>query len=239
MSEPVASGGSFRDRAPADVLTDLAAAAATGALRYDGDRRGAVYVDHGGLYCGDSERGVPLEAALAERGEVGRGQWLDAVRRAGDAPRVGEELVRAGTTTRASLEPVLYGSVLRALLELLPLTSGTWRFAPDEHHPVGPVVTFPTAAVLAEARTHLVSIEAVLRVVPSVHAAARPVPTLPAGQSDVRLSREEWEVLVALGAGATVAQVAAVLGRTQYSVSRVLAPLVDHGLVVVGEGRPA
>jgi hypothetical protein len=231
----VAAGtGSFAERAPAEVLTDLAAAGATGALHYDGERRGVVHFHRGALYVATSERGVPLEAVLAERGEVGRGQWEDALRRAAAEPRVGEELVQAGTTTRSALEVVLYGQLLRALLELLPLREGSWRFAPGEHHPVGPVVTFATEAVLAEARTHLVSIEAVLRVVPSVHLRARPVARLPGGQEDVRLSGEEWELLVALGAGRTVAEVAADLGRSQYAVSRVLVPLVDHGLVVVG-----
>ena len=233
----VAAGtGSFADRAPAAVLSDLAAEGASGALHYDGERRGAIHLDGGALYVGASERGVALEAVLAERGEVGRGQWEDAVRRAGGEPRVGEELVRAGTTTRAALEVVLYGQLLRAVLELLPLREGRWRFVPDEHHPVGPVVTFPTDAVLDEARAHLVSIESVLRVVPSVHLVARPVAHLAGGQEDVRLSREEWELLVALGPGRTVAQVAADLGRSQYAVSRVLVPLVDHGLVVVGDG---
>jgi hypothetical protein len=230
-----AGTGSFAERAPADVLTDLAAAGATGVLHYDGERRGAIHLSAGDLYCGASERGVPLEAVLAERGEVGRGQWEDAVRRAGGEPHVGEELVRSGTTTRAALEVVLYGQLLRALLEVLPLREGSWRFVPGEHHPVGPVVTFPVNAVLTEARTHLVSIEAVLRAVPSVHLLARPVPRLPAGQGHVRLSDEEWELLVALGAGRTVAEVAADLGRSQYAVSRVLVPLVDHGLVVVGD----
>jgi hypothetical protein len=231
----VAAGtGSFAERAPADVLIDLAGAGATGALHYEGERRGVVHFAAGALYVGASERGSALEAVLAERGEVGRGEWEDAVRRtAGEG--VGEELVRAGTTTRAALEVVLYGQLLRALLELLPLREGAWRFVPGEHHPVGPVVTFPTDAVLAEARTHLVSIEAVLRVVPSVHLRARPVARLPAGQADVRLSSEEWELLVALGPGRTVAEVAADLGRSQYAVSRVLVPLVDHGLVVVGD----
>jgi hypothetical protein len=227
--------GSFAERAPAELLTDLAGARADGALHYDGERRGAVHLWAGELYCGASERGVALEAVLAERGEVGRGQWEDAVRRTGGEPQVGEELVRSGTTTRSALEVVLYGQVLRALLELLPLREGSWRFVPDEHHPVGPVVTFPVDAVLAEARTHLVSIEAVLRAVPSVHLRPRPVSRLPAGQSHVRLSDEEWELLVALGAGRTVAEVAEDLGRSQYAVSRVLVPLVDHGLVVVGD----
>jgi len=231
----VASAGSFSERPPADVLSDLARARATGALRYEGDRRGAVHLHDGAFYCGASERGLDLETVLAERGEVGRGQWQDAVRRAVGRPRVGEELVRAGTTTRAALEVVLYGQLLRALLELLPLRTGRWRFTAGEHHPVGPVVTFPAASVLAEARTHLVSIEAVLRVVPSVHLRARPVTTLPGGQRDVRLSREEWELLVALGPGRTVAEVAVDLGRSEYAVSRVLVPLVDHGLVVIGD----
>lgn len=228
-----ASTGSFAERAPADVLTELAGEGATGALHYEGERRGVVHFAAGALYVGSSERGVALEAVLAERGEVGRGQWEDAVRRTGGEPRVGEELVRSGTTTRAALEVVLYGQLLRALLELLPLRAGSWRFVPDEHHLVGPVVTFPTEAVLTEAHSHLVSIESVLRVVPSVHLRARPVPRLPAGQADVRLSEEEWELLVALGPGRTVAEVAAELGRSQYAVSRVLVPLVDHGLVVV------
>jgi hypothetical protein len=227
--------GSFAERAPAEVLTDLAGARADGALRYEGERRGAVHLWAGELYCGASERGVALEAVLAERGEVGRGQWEDAVRRAGGAPHVGEELVRSGTTTRSALEVVLYGQLLRALLELLPLREGSWRFVPDDHHPVGPVVTFPVEAVLAEARTHLVSIEAVLRAVPSVHLRARPVSRLPVGQAHVRLSDEEWELVVALGAGRTVAELAEDLGRSQYAVSRVLVPLVDHGLVVVGD----
>jgi hypothetical protein len=148
---------------------------------------------------------------------------------------VGEELVRAGTTTRSVLEVVLYGQLMRALLELLPLRAGGWHFVADEHHPVGPVVTFPADAVLAEARTHLLSIETVLRVVPSVHLRVRPVTRLPGGQRDVRLSREEWELLVALGPGRTVAEAAADLGRSEYAVSRVLVALVDHGLVVVGD----
>ena len=231
----VAGAGSFSERPPADVLTDLAGAGATGALHYEGDRRGVVHLHGGAFYCGASERGVDLETVLAERGEVGRGQWQDAVRRAAGWPRVGEELVRSGITTRAVLEVVLYGQLLRALLELLPLRTGRWRFAPGEHHPVGPVATFPAGAVLAEARTHLVSIEAVLRVVPSVHLRARPVASLPRGQAHVRLSREEWELLVALGPGRTVAQVAADLGRSEYAVSRVLVPLVDHGLVVIDD----
>jgi hypothetical protein len=229
-----AGTGSFAERAPADVLTDLSGAQATGVLHYDGERRGAIHLSEGAVYCGVSERGAPLEAVLAERGEVGRGQWEDALRRAGGDPQVGEELVRSGTTTRAALEVVLYGQLLRALLELLPLREGSWRFVPGEHHPVGPVVTFPMDAVLAEARTHLVSIEAVLRAVPSVHLRARAVSRLPAGQAHVRLSDEEWELVVALGTGRTVAEVAADLGRSQYAVSRVLVPLVDHGLVVVG-----
>jgi DNA-binding NarL/FixJ family response regulator len=97
------------------------------------------------------------------------------------------------------------------------------------------VVTFPADAVLAEARTHVLSIETVLRVVPSVHLRARPVTRLPGGQRDVRLSREEWELLVALGPGRTVAEAAADLGRSEYAVSRVLVALVDHGLVVVDD----
>jgi hypothetical protein len=230
----VAIAGSFSERPPADVLSDLAGARATGALHYRGERRGAVHLHDGEFYCGASERGLDLETVLAERGEVGRGQWQDAVRRAAGRPGVGEELVRAGTTTRAVLEVVLYGQLLRALLELLPLRTGRWRFAPGEHHPVGPVVTFPAGAVLVEARAHLVSIETVLRVVPSVHVRVRPATTLPGAQRDVRLSREEWELLVALGLGRTVAEVAADLGRSQYAVSRVLVPLVDHGLVVIG-----
>jgi hypothetical protein len=230
-----AGTGSFAERAPADVLTELAGEQATGALHYEGERRGVIHLAAGELYCGASERGEPIEAVLAERGEVGRGQWEDAVRRTGGEPQVGEELVRSGTTTRAALEVVLYGQLLRALLEVLPLREGSWRFVPGEHHPVGPVVTFPMDAVLTEARTHLVSIEAVLRAVPSVHLRARPVPQLPAGQGHVRLSDEEWELLVALGDGRTVAEVAADLGRSQYAVSRVLVPLVDHGLVVVGD----
>jgi hypothetical protein len=228
--------GDLAQRRPEDVLAELVAAAATGTLRYDGDRRGAVHLERGHLYVGASERGPSLEEVLAERGEVGRGHWDDALRRADGEPRVGEELVRAGTTTRAVLEVVLYGQLLRALLELLPLRAGTWQFAAGEHHAVGPVVTFPAEQVLAEARTHLASIEAVLRVVPNVNVAARPVGSLPPGQGDVRLSREEWELLVALGTGRTVAQVAARLGRSQYAVSRVLVPLVDHGLVKVEGG---
>ena len=229
-----AGAGSFSERAPADVLTDLAGAGVTGALHYDGERCGVIHLSEGALYCGTSGRGVALEDVLAERGEVGRGQWEDAVRRSRGEPLAGEELVRSATTTRAALEVVLYGQLLRALLELLPLREGRWRFTAGEHHPVGPVVTFPVDAVLAEARTHLVSIEAVLRVVPSVHLRARPVARLPGGQRDVRLSSEEWELLVALLPGRTVAEVAAELGRSQYAVSRVLVPLVDHGLVVVG-----
>jgi hypothetical protein len=235
MSEVVAFAGSFSDRSPADVLGDLARAGASGALHYDGDRRGVVHLHGGAFYCGASARGVDVDVVLAERGEVGRGQWEDAVRRAGGRPRVGEELVRAGTTTRSVLEVVLYGQLMRALLELLPLRAGGWHFVPDEHHPVGPVVTFPADAVLAEARTHLLSIETVLRVVPSVHLRVRPVTRLPGGQRDVRLSGEEWELLVALGPGRTVAEAAADLGRSEYAVSRVLVALVDHGLVVVGD----
>jgi hypothetical protein len=229
-----ATRGSFREHAPVDVLTELAAEGASGTLHYEGERRGAVHLDRGALYCGWSERAPALEAVLAERGEVGRGAWDDAVRRAAGEPRAGEELVRTGTVTRAALEVVLYGQLLRALLELLPLSDGGWCFEAGVHHPVGPVAAFPAAAVLAEAGTHLASIEAVLRVVPSVHVRATPVRELPGGQGDVRLSREEWEVLVALGGGRTVAEVAADLGQTQYAVSRVLVPLVDHGLVVVG-----
>jgi len=205
--------------------------AATGALRADGGRA-TLYLHEGRPYCADRVGGPSLEDELARRGEVDRGRWQDAARRAPTA--VGEELVRSGTTSRRVLRDILHGRVVGAALELVQ-AAGRASMEEGDRHPVGPVVSFALDKVLAEARQCRDDLAAVIRTVPSPDAIARLARTLGLGQPEVRLGRDEWEVVAALGAGRSVRDIARILGRSELTAARLLGPLVETGLVVLHE----
>ncbi|MBA2624611.1 MAG: hypothetical protein H0U89_03255 [Acidimicrobiia bacterium] len=201
----------------------------TGALRVVGGRS-SLFLAEGRPYCATCGGGPTLEEELALRGEVGRGRWQDAARRAPEA--VGEELVRTGTLTRRALREVLYGRVVRVAFELVR-TNGRADVVDGECHPVGPVCTFELGEVLSEARRQVEQLTDVARVVPSVGLVPTLAPRLDDRHVEARLDREAWEVVAALGAGRSVADVARALGRSQLSVARLLVPLVRDGLVLL------
>ena len=60
-------------------------------------------------------------------------------------------------------------------------------------------------------------------------------PRLRDGEGDVEIASRDWEVLAAIGSGATVQDVAERMGVFEYSAARLTADLVERGLLVTAQ----
>lgn len=229
--------GTLEDFPPADVLQLLSFSMQSGVLRYHGGSSGRLWFDMGDLYCGETESGPSLEDRLAARGAVSRGQWSDAVRRAGPQFAVGAELVRTATASEDELRAVLHHAICCAVLDLLRTRSGRFEFDAGQVHVVGPVARFTVDEVVTEVRQRLDEIDAVARSV-SPDLRVEVVAKLPAGMAEVVLSSRQWALVAAAGDTPTVADLARLVGRGRFDTARAVYELVERGLLSLVEADP-
>ena len=114
--------------------------------------------------------------------------------------------------------------------QLLRQAEGTFVFVPDEPAPA-PGQALELEALLTDAEDLLAAWRELEAVVPSVDAWVRLAPELPG--DEVVVDRSSWTVLVASGAGVTVAELAALLGVSELEACRRVKDLVEAGLLEV------
>ncbi len=217
-----------------DTLRQLAAAGSTGAVRFSGEAGCTVYLHRGHLYFArDEHTDEALATSLVRPGRLTGQAWSDAVTGAGDAPVVGELLVR-----RKAIEPDLLASVVLSvvydpLIRLFRSGPVTHEFEPDTVHWLGPYRAFPVDAIVAEVEKRSNEVDEWSWLIPHLHVFVATNPTLPGAAGQVTLQREDWELVTALASAHSIAQLAARLGRGQYSTARVVHRLATAGLLTI------
>lgn len=124
--------------------------------------------------------------------------------------------------------------VVDVLVHLLRLDEGDFTFHADRAAPA-PAAPVEVAAVLEQAEARLAEWREVEELLPSPSvvltlAAAAPGP--------VRLSRDQWAAVAAVGDGRSVDELVELLGGDELARWRLLANLVEAGLVEVGAPSP-
>lgn len=165
---------------------------------------------------------LALLATTAKTGE------LDVSGRSG----AGQVWLDAGQVVAA--ETAGTNDVVDTLVTLLRLEEGDFVFHGDRPAP-DPGVAATVAEVLEQAEARLGEWREVEQVLPSSDAYLTLVATAP---GSVRLTRDQWTAVVAIGEGRSVATLVDDLGGDELTRWRLLASLVDAGLVEV-DATPA
>ncbi len=165
-----------------------------------------------GFLASSSKTGV-----LRISGDRGTGSvWVT------DGQMVAAETTQGGADS--SLEEVVF--------ELLRFNSGTFAFDFDETNS-NPGSPMAIEGVLAQANKLLVEWRGIEEVITSLEHRISPAPRLPADQ--VTITEDEWSTLLAVGTGATVAEVASHLHLGQLEGLRRMKGLVERKLVLLTE----
>lgn len=237
----MALNGSLDDYSPAGALRVLSSDGRTGAVRFAGKGGCTVYLHEGQLYFarGDGTDDA-LASALVRPGRLTAEMWTRAVDEAGDSPRVGELLIHHGSIDPDLLASVALSVIYDPLITLFREGDGQFEFEPDTMHWIGAYRGFNVEAIVNEVRRRVRGVDEMSEVVPSVTAWVSPRRTLPNGAAQVTLLREDWELVTALSGPRTVIELAASMGRGQYSTAAVVNRLARAGLLeVVAEPFPA
>ena len=158
---------------------------------------------------------------LLVTGDRGNGSvWFDG----------GGVVLAAAHNTKPSDGPVT------VIFELLRQHEGTFVFEAE--------VTTPEAGapsdvenLIREAERLLIEWQEIEAVVPSVSCWVSMSPELP--RPEVVVDGDRWKVIVATGAGATVAEVGDILGLGEIAVSKAVKQVVEIGLLTISDGAPA
>ncbi len=133
---------------------------------------------------------------------------------------IGSEASRADAT----------GSIDETMFELLRFSTGNFSFNSDEL-PSEPSEAKPVVGVLEAAFERLTQWRAIEAVVPSLAHVITPVSTLPA--PEMTITADEWDVLMAIGAGVEVGNVCEHFGLGEVEGSRRVKMLVERSLITI------
>lgn len=234
VEEPSSQGvvaGSLAERPLADVLRSLAGARATGILHLSGSYASIVCLRDGGVYLAHAETGPSLRQVFVATGVLTETQWDRSVEASRQGGQLIDALLEVGEASPERLRRALYEHTVSTLFELLVPNANHYRFGPNEVHQIGTQYTFPVDDVLNAAGARLAEFREIARSIPSTDVVTRVVPRLPEGAEPLTVSAIEWQVLVAVDGRATVAQIAATIGHSAFTVFSALHRLLQVGAI--------
>jgi hypothetical protein len=224
--------GTLEDFSPAGILKVLSADGRTGAARFGGPAGCTVYLHRGQLYFARNEHtDEALATALVRPGRLTADDWGRAIDASGERPMVGELLVRNGAIVPDLLASVVLSVVYDPLIELFRDGTGEFDFETDTVHWLGPFRAFPVDAIVGEVRKRVREVDEWTATIPSLDVWVEARRTLPGTAAQVTLLREDWELVTALTAPRSIAELAGELGRGVYSTARVVHRLQQAGLI--------
>ncbi len=100
-------------------------------------------------------------------------------------------------------------------------------------HWIGPFRGFNVEAIVNEVRRRVRTVDEMSHLIPSISAWVTAKRSLPEGAAQVTLLREDWELVTALAGPRTIGELAAALGRGQYSTAQIVYRLGRAGLLEV------
>lgn len=238
--------GPLRELGIHDVFQLLDLSRKTGRLRVTSthrDNEGVVYFHNGRIVAAQVRSNpYPLGQLLVRAGRISADQ-LEQARSLQAAPgetrRLGELLVATNALSLRALERYVHQQIEAVVFELLSWQEGFFSFSETgiDDLPAEIVRGVSTEALLMEGARRIDEWTRIADLVPDV----RYVPSL-ASLDGERLPRlellpGEWEVLIAVDGTADVRGVAAVLGRSEFDVARIIYGLVSTGVLDVTPPR--
>jgi hypothetical protein len=216
-----------------DILQLLAFTKKTGALRLSAPPADGIVRVRDGAISGatsDSSRQV-LARRVVGAGLVGDEALQHAVRAAAEGRQgVVAALIADGAVEIDAVLPLAAEQATDAVGELLRWTSGEFSFVVDDADLDALPLQLPVDEVVAEGQRRLAVWAELTAVIPSTDVALA-LTVAPAEEPNC--SREEWGLLALVDGSRTVAEIVALLGRSEFAVMRSLAALVSRGLLVV------
>jgi Domain of unknown function (DUF4388) len=216
-----------------DLLQALADESRTGLLRFDGDDQRLVCLEEGEVYLATSASGPSIHQIVVGSGAVPEAAWADAAETSGG---LAETLAKDDRVDADRLRAVLHEHSVSTVVELLVPGTERYELLPDQSHHLGAFFRFPVPEVVAEAGRRLIAWRAIGATLPSTSTRVRRAPALPTGCTSDSLTAVEWQVVAAMPAEGTVAEVIAAAGLSAFTVFDVLHGLVRRGLVEPIEG---
>jgi hypothetical protein len=200
------------------VLGFLAETAATGELAVSADHAfGRVLFQNGSVGYATSATGddtVQELDALLERYRTG----------GFDAPAMNQE--------PATLEDVLREQLTEVLHSLIPLESGSFAFTSSSDSSGQEVIdVFEVDQLLRDVDVRTEEWREIREVIPANGTLYQLVPSVPEHSSEVTLSAPLWALVAALGAGASVTDLADALDVNEFHAAVKVAGLVEEGLL--------
>jgi hypothetical protein len=207
-----------------DVVRLIAAASRTGVLRVEaGPFTGRVFFVDGE---------VTYATTRGEDGSVS-----DLLRYTAERPPR-ERRGRGGRRKQRSLESLVRQQIVEVFVRLQRPDHGrfwfvegvkTRAYGTEAHH------RFSVDDVLEASDARREEWRSIEPLVPDGATEFRLRPRLKDGERDIEVAARDWEVLAAIGSGATVQDVAERMGVFEYSAARLTADLVERGLLVTAQ----
>lgn len=217
-----------------EVLRLLARSRKSGCLRVeDGGVQGRIFLDGGAMTLATVVGDEELRRRLVAAGLVAEGD----VRRIELSGIAVSETLAEGVTPAALTDFVREESV-EGLYRIRRSGRGSFDFLVEftPRYPTGQ--SFDTEVIVSEADRRALEWEDIESVVPSMHTVLRMVPEL-GDEETVTINPTTWRILAALGAGASVVDVAHSLGLSEFRAAREVASLFRNGLVTAEPVRAA
>lgn len=219
-----------------DILQLLAFTRKTGALRLSAPPAAGVVRVREGAICAassDTSRQV-LARRVVGAGLVGGDELAAAVEVAATGRHgVVTALVESGALGIDALLPLAGEQVTDAVGELLRWTGGEFSFVVDDADPDALPLQLPVDDVVTEGQRRLAVWAELTAVIPSAEIALALNVAPGTGDEGLHCNRDEWSLLALVDGTRTVAEMVALLGRSEFTVMRTLAGLVTRGLLVV------
>jgi len=222
--------GTLEDFSPAEILGLLEGTRQTGALEVSGDCTGALYLDDGAIYYGETDNSPPLHESIVRRGLATEPGWVMANEQvAGGKASLADALVAQGSCSHAALQQLVTDRLIDAMFELLVSAKSNFEFIPGERHPLIGSPVHSVAYLLEEGHKRLERWREVAAVIPSTAVVVRIASELPSNVTSLTLDPDEFRVLAVVDGRRTVADITGVLGASALFVCGTL-----HRLVTVG-----
>ncbi|GIF72317.1 ADAM 12 protein [Asanoa siamensis] len=225
-----------RTGSPRRALTQLAGAAATGALHIGTDD--CLYLVNGEVVFAESGSSPSIGDLLTASDRLAPQTWLAALATGGAVGkadvRPGAWLVQQGHLTHGELELCVLGAIYDAGYFALGSASALLRFVDGETHGMGAVTSIDPAVLVREATRRRKLLDEIYPEPGIDHAVVIPVRRPPVPR--VVLSALQWEIVGRADGTLPPTRLARELGRAGYAVLTEVRRLAAAGLIALPAG---
>ncbi len=226
-----------------DVFQLLDVSRKTGVLRITSKVRqnqGTVYFDGGAVvYAEIQSNPHRLGELLIRAGKVGEADLSRAreMQQRGDRRRLGEILVEMGAITERELERQMRQQIEEVVFEMMSWQEGYFSFIEGALPAFAGdgSVRLPTEALLMEGARRIDEWSRIESKISHMDVVPALPPAEPASEGLLDLLPSEWEVLAAIDGERSIRGIAALLGRTEFDIAKIVFGLSSAGIVTLAE----